>query len=48
MTLKQIQINELVKSQGREAAEDMLICMGWASTYAQARALITKAFKAAN
>ena len=42
MTMKQKQIVEPVKSAGQEAAEDMLICMGWANTYAQARSLITK------
>lgn len=47
MTIKQIQINELVKSAGQEAAEDMLVCMGWANSYANARSLITKAAKAA-
>ena len=47
MTIKQIQIIELVKVSGQEAAEDMLVCMGWAKTYAQARTLITKAKKAA-
>lgn len=43
MTFKQIQINELVKSAGQEAAEDMLVCMGWAANHGQAKALITKA-----
>lgn len=42
-TTKRAQIVELVRSAGQEAAEDMLICIGWASTYSQARALITKA-----
>lgn len=46
MTMKQKQILELVKSVGQEAAEDSLICMGWANTYGQARSLITKAKKA--
>lgn len=48
MTIKQKQIVELVKSVGQEMAEDSLVCMGWAKTYAQARTLITKAQKAAN
>lgn len=46
MTMKQKQIVELVKAVGQEAAEDSLICMGWAKTYGQARSLITKAQKA--
>lgn len=47
MTMKQKQIVELIKSVGREAAEDSLICMGWATSYGQAKALCTKALKAA-
>lgn len=46
MTIKQLQINELVKAVGQEAAEDALISFGWAKTYGQAKALITKARKA--
>jgi biotin synthase-like enzyme len=46
MTIKQKQIVELVKSAGQEGAEDMLVCMGWASSYSAARRLITAASKA--
>lgn len=46
MTTKQVQIKELVKSAGQEGAEDMLVLMGWASNYGQARSLITKALNA--
>jgi len=43
MTFKQIQINELVKSAGQEAAEDMLVVMGWAADHGAAKRMITKA-----
>lgn len=46
MTTKQLQIVELVKTAGQEGAEDMLVCMGWARDYGQARRLITAAKKA--
>jgi hypothetical protein len=47
MTMKQKQIVELVESAGQEGAEDMLVCMGWANSYAAARRLIATAKKAA-
>ena len=47
MTTKQKQIVELVKASGQECAEDMIVCIGWASSYAAARRLITAALKAA-
>ena len=46
MTTKQKQIVELVKASGQECAEDMIVCIGWASSYAAARRLITAALKA--
>jgi hypothetical protein len=47
MTTKQAQIVNLVKTSSQEAAEDMLVCMGWAASYSAARRLITAALKAA-
>jgi len=46
MTTRQAQIKELLQEFGQESTEDMLLGMGWANTYAQARSLITKARKA--
>jgi len=48
MTYKQIQIIELVKSAGQEAAEDMLVCMGWVADHKAAKAMIKKAQAAQN
>ncbi|WP_343577973.1 hypothetical protein [Pseudomonas sp.] len=47
MTMKQIQIIELLKSAGQEGAEDMLVNIGWANSYSQARRLIKAAQKSA-
>lgn len=46
MTTRQAQIKELIQAFGQESTEDMLLGMGWANTYGQARAMITKALKA--
>lgn len=43
MSLSQLKV--FVQEVGHEAAEDMLICIGKAKTYALAKALIAKAMK---
>ncbi|RUF39984.1 hypothetical protein IPC1108_28330 [Pseudomonas aeruginosa] len=45
--MKQMQILELLKEAGQEGAEDMLVAIGWANSYSQARRLIKAAQKAA-
>lgn len=39
---RNISILNLLQASGHEAAEDMLVCSGWASDHAQAKRLIQK------
>ncbi len=46
MTQRQHNIIALIASVGQEMTEDSMVMMGWANSYAQARAQIAKAQKA--